>query len=124
MFFVSYDSFSSYKKTQDWLPVHAVIVKSNLESGQGVHLDIVVRLLKSNLEIPSDLIYGTFVSQNDYRNFAKEYPVGTKITVFQNPDNAKDVVLKRLDEINPFLYLWVFIGMIALVINIRMLNRQ
>ncbi len=105
------------------MPVDAVIVTSNLESGNGVHLDIVVRLLKSKLEIPSDLIYGTFVSQNDYRNLAKEYPVGTKTTVFQNPDNSEEVVLKRLDKINPFLYLWVFIGMMALVINIRILSR-
>ena len=123
LLFVSYDSYTSYSKTRSWIPVEAVIVTSNLESGNGVHLDVTVRLLNSTLEIPVDLLYGTFISQKDYRDLAKEYPVGTETTVFQNPDNPKVVVLKRLDKLNPFLYLWVLISMIAIVINIRILSR-
>ena len=123
LLFVSYDSYTSYSKTRSWIPVEAVIVTSKLESGNGVHLDVTVRLLNSTLEIPVDLLYGTFISQKDYRDLAKDYPVGTETTVFQNPDNPKVVVLKRLDKLNPFLYLWVLISMIAIVINIRILSR-
>jgi len=123
LLFVSYDSYTSYNKTRSWIPVDAVIVTSRLESGNGVHLDVTVRLINSNLEIPTDLIYGTFISQKDYRDLAKEYPAGTKTIVFQDRDNPRAVVLKRLEHLNPFLYLWLFISSIAIAIVIRILNR-
>lgn len=123
LLFASYDSYTSYQKTKNWVPVEAVIASSKLESGNGVHLDITARLGKNTKEIPIDLIYGTFISQKNYRDLAEDYPAGTQTTVFQNPDSPEDVVLMRSDHINPFLYVWITLSALIFVLLVRILNR-
>lgn len=122
LLFVAYDSFTSYQKTKTWMPVGAQIITSKLESGNGVHLDITVRVEGQNQAIPADLVYGTFISQSDHRALAEQYPAGTKTTIFQNPNDPDSVVLQRPERLNPFAYLWGGLGLLLIIISIRVLR--
>ena len=123
LLFVAYDSYAAYQKTKTWIPVDAQIITSKLESGNGVHLDVTVRVNGQNQAIPADLVYGTFISQNDYKELAEQYPTGTKTTIFQNPNDPTAIVLQRPERLNPFAYLWGGLGLLLIVISIRTLRR-
>ena len=123
LLFVTYDSYAAYQKTKTWTPVDAQIITSKLETGNGVHLDVTVRLDSQNQAIPANLVYGTFISQSDYRALAEQYPAGTKTTIFQNPNDPAAVVLQRPERLNPFAYLWGGLGLLLIIISIRILRR-
>lgn len=121
--YVSYDSYTSYHKTRDWISKEAVIETSHLESGQGVHLDVTVRIIENDRIMPVDLLYGTFISQQDYREMAKKFPEGARTVIYQNPDNDREAVLQKRESLNPFFYMWLLIGILFVFTQILLLKK-
>ncbi len=105
-----------------WHPVQAVVTSSKLETGNGVHLDILVRLAGESQERPIGLMAGTFLSQSDYRQLAKDYPTGKAVILFQNPEKPDEIVLERAETPNPFLYLWFALGLLSLAGLVKVLK--
>jgi hypothetical protein len=89
--FAAYDGL---KVADTWQKRAATIATSRLESGNGVHLDITVRLEGETKTRPSKLILGTFISQSDYRHFAKKYPQGKNVVLYQHPTHPEKLVLE------------------------------
>lgn len=123
LLFVAWDSYRHAQSVSGWEEKPAVITSSKLESGNGVHLDIMVRIDGEAEPVPAHVRRGTFISQGDYRQWAQEYPPDTRLTVYQNPDNPRDVVLERAERFSAFAMLWAGLGIGILVWQVVLWRR-
>ena len=106
LIFAGLESLYMVNEMQSWQPRKGKIVSSRLESGNGVHLDIIIKVKGQMNPKPARVTYGTFISQKDYRSWAKKYTQGKLVEVYVNPDNPNDIVIKRHDSYRSgFLFL-------------------
>lgn len=117
-----YSELTKATKAANWIPQSGTITQSNLETGNGVHLDLVARIDSSQEEVSPSVVYGKFTTQSDYKKYHLEYTVGKKVTLFQNPDNTNEAVLTLNNDLH-WLYIGCGLGVLSLMYALTLFTK-